>query len=128
MLFLRHRKLSHLLVLAPSVVLGFTPSHDPCIGKPPAFIDAEVVKTAKTRVESAVLEEWERMSELERRIEDGMYYEHELQSPRRQQRKEYATPKDDADAAKGIFCGYRTTDEDYSRLRSADPRERSPYM
>lgn len=98
---------------------------------------------SKTAMESAVNVEWEPMSELERRIEDGVHYEHLAPSSfGRQQRQDIAGvtsrhsrttfmgSDDDGNGhhddslprARGIFCGYRYTQDDYNRLKSAHPQ------
>lgn len=78
------------------------------------------VKHSRTSRESAVSVEWERRTELERRLEDGVNYEHiseEATTPR----KRTNVTEDTFPKAYGVFCGYQTTSEDYIRLRSADP-------
>ena len=77
-------------------------------------------KRDKTAIESAVNVEWEPMSELDRRIEDGVHYEHEHCKFSQKQPREVA-PKEDIPVARGVFCGYRITPEEYNRLKSADP-------
>ena len=87
---------------------------------------------SKTACESAVNVEWEPMSELERRIEDGIYYEH-LPIINQVQKKQQmpgchskakrivdTEEDDDSPGVRAIFCGYRYTPEDYDRLKSAD--------
>ena len=117
--------------------------------------------------------EWEPISELERRIEDGIHYEHfpdfehmfgseEAQRLRKQARtarrarrrsggggggggsgwvdtdqvdstKDYVNADngmegdDDAhlESAQGVFVGFRVTEEEVDRLRSADPADYS---
>lgn len=66
------------------------------------------------------------MTELERRIEDGEHYEH-IPSPANQKWRAASTAQteqgDDIPSARGIFVGYRYTEEEYTRLKSADPRK-----
>jgi hypothetical protein len=97
---------------------------------------------SKTAIESAVNVEWEPMTELERRIEDGVYYEHlPLTSEQHHRYDKRTIPRskfagttntgmiddlvDDDDinvnVARGVFCGYRFTKDDYNRLKSAHP-------
>jgi hypothetical protein len=81
------------------------------------------------------------MTELERRIEDGVHYEHLLgveqsANGRRQQSSASSsssaktsgskfvgdnTMNDTGVAARAVFCGYRFTEDDYNRLKSAHP-------
>ncbi|KAG7353518.1 hypothetical protein IV203_002873 [Nitzschia inconspicua] len=93
---------------------------------------------SKTARESAVNVEWEPMTELERRIEDGIHYEHiqnhyyhhstnHLQQTKfRRHDTSTGATDDDAKssaasvAAKAVFCGYRYTEDEYNRLKSAD--------
>jgi hypothetical protein len=93
----------------------------------------------RTACESAVLVEWERMTELDRRIEDGFRYEHdpdlyqpsfmgsERQSSSRRGGTSTASQKhggvDALPSHRAVFCGYRITSEEYGRLRSASPTE-----
>jgi hypothetical protein len=74
------------------------------------------VVPSKTARESAYSVEWEPMSELERRIEDGVNFEYISTANHRQQAHE-----EDIPCARGVFVGYRFTDEEYKRLKSADP-------
>ena len=84
--------------------------------------------------------EWEPMTELERRIEDGIHYEHipsyysspsdeYISNKRRSTRTSSSstnnvgttTTHDDDDASsRGVFCGYRYSQEEYNRLKSAE--------
>ena len=125
-------------------------------------------------MEGAILVEWEPISELERRIEDGVHYEHfpdfehvygseeaqrlrkraaRARTARRAERRrsgggggggggwtggagdqvrsadgantigDGVADDDDAnlEAAQGVFVGFRVTEEEVDRLRSADP-------
>jgi hypothetical protein len=74
------------------------------------------VVPSKTARESAYSVEWEPMSELERRIEDGVNFEYVSTANHRQQAHE-----EDIPCARGVFVGYRFTEEEYKRLKSADP-------
>ena len=81
---------------------------------------------SKTARESAYYVEWEPMTELERRIEDGVNYEHI--PVRRKKRKDRSsrhrtTFQDSIPTADGVFVGYRFTDEERNRLKSADPNQ-----
>eukprot|EP00536_Pseudo-nitzschia_multiseries_P008156 jgi/Psemu1/287617/fgenesh1_pg.203_\ len=85
---------------------------------------------SKTACESAVNIEWEPMSELERRVEDGIHYEHIPNHYREAQQMPGCHPKakrilseeeeDDAPGVRAVFCAYRYSEEDYNRLKSAD--------
>jgi hypothetical protein len=57
------------------------------------------------------------MSELDRRIEDGINYEHIPAEANRRQKE----LDDEIPSARGVFAGYRYTSDEYSRLKSADP-------
>jgi hypothetical protein len=72
--------------------------------------------SSKTARESAVNVEWEPMTELERRIEDGVNYDHFDYTNARDGRAECDGP-----TVQGVFCGYRYTDDEYDRLKSAHP-------
>mmetsp|Transcript_26598 Transcript_26598/g.57019 ORF Transcript_26598/g.57019 Transcript_26598/m.57019 type:complete len:167 (+) Transcript_26598:166-666(+) len=92
---------------------------------------------SKTVCESAVNVEWEPMSEMERRIEDGIHYEHvpnhyhQPQEPNKKRgrmpgchpkAKRIVDEEEDgpSNGARAVFCAYRYSDEDYNRLKSAD--------
>ena len=88
---------------------------------------------SKTACESAVIVEWEPMTELERRIEDGIHYEH-IQPSRSQHHSSKDGPSQGNRAFKekdseeeesqpktrAVFCGYRYSEDEYNRLKSAD--------
>ncbi len=85
-------------------------------------------------MESAVIVEWEPVSELERRIDEGIHYQHYIDgeeymasSPSNRRRRSKGSGDDDASSSvksvNGIFCGYRSTEEELSRLKSADPND-----
>ncbi|CAJ1954530.1 unnamed protein product [Cylindrotheca closterium] len=78
---------------------------------------------SKTARESAFAVEWEPMTELERRIEDGINYEHLPNQRSQHHGNTYSrtATKDDIPYSQGVFCGYRYTDEEYCRLKSAEP-------
>jgi len=64
------------------------------------------------------------MTELERRIEDGIHYEHNPSPVNYRQRYHQPTtaePDDVIPSARGVFAGYRYTEDEYNRLKSADP-------
>jgi hypothetical protein len=87
-------------------------------------------------MDSAVNVEWEPMTELERRVEDGIHYEHILSyysspSDEYTNRKRSTTRTegsnknnvdvtDDDASTQGVFCGYRYSQEEYNRLKSAE--------
>lgn len=79
---------------------------------------------SQTARESAFNVEWEPMTELDRRIEDGIHYEH-MPSPvnNRQQnsKRPSSLQQDGIPSARGVFVGYRFTEDEYNRLKSADP-------
>ncbi len=80
---------------------------------------------SKTACESAVNVEWEPMSELDRRIEDGIHYEHipgryESQRQYHKAKRIADTEEDDPEPVRAVFCAYRYSEEDYNRLKSAD--------
>lgn len=64
------------------------------------------------------------MTELERRIEDGIHYIHipnHYSSQHKVNNAYSRTSKDGVPYSQGVFCGYRYTNEEYGRLKSADP-------
>jgi hypothetical protein len=83
---------------------------------------------SRTAMESAVNVEWEPMTELERRLEDGVNYEHFVDRPPRWSSHQHVSRiSDSGDSAdeiprtRGVFCGYKATEEEYNRLKSANP-------
>lgn len=79
---------------------------------------------SSTARESAVIVEWEPVSELERRIDEGMYYQHYIDGEepiRSKTLKDASGDGSSMQSANGIFCGYKTTKEEVSRLKSANP-------
>ena len=83
--------------------------------------------TFKTVMESAVIVEYEPVSELERRIDEGVHYQPDnkfdeyQQHESSQQQRDLGDAFDNVESVKGIFCGYTSTQEEFSRLKSADP-------
>ncbi len=91
--------------------------------------------TSFTARESAVLVDWEPVSELDRRIDDGMLFEHDKtttssskshqRSHRDRNNHQHSSSNHQDSAAtptfRGIFCGYRMTSYEYQRLKSAHP-------
>jgi hypothetical protein len=79
---------------------------------------------SSTARESAVIVEWEPVSELQRRIDEGIYYEHDsdLAFKNIYQRSQEGE-KQDGPSNKGVFCGYKITPEETTRLRSANPQD-----
>lgn len=81
---------------------------------------------SRTSRESAFNVEWEPMSELERRLEDGVNYEHlpaidqayQIRKPKTSEGKDDGIP-----LRRAVFVGYRYTEDEYNRLRSADPTQ-----
>lgn len=67
--------------------------------------------------EGAVIPEFEQVSELQRRIDEGIHYEHEERYYDVQEENVF----EDVTSVKGVFCGYRVTPEEKSRLKSAHP-------
>ena len=82
-----------------------------------------------TARESAVIVEWEPVSELQRRIDEGTHYQHfeEDNGSRSANNTEQdgTNGVEDEVRHRGVFCGYRTTQEEISRLKSADPDDYS---
>jgi hypothetical protein len=141
------------LVSAP-VAHAFTPdasnlgvgSHVPNKQASASPVEAEIFpasfsfQSRTTARESAVLVEWERMSELERRIEDGINYEYDpfmsdsnfvagrnhknAAAAAGRKTKGSKQDKKSVPPMRGVFCGYRATQEEIDRLKSADPSAR----
>ena len=122
----------------PRVTAGIVHTTKAAPKAPSSAVDAEVFNPPPTRskssgqsrtaLENAVLVEWERRSELERRIEDGVLYEHfeEDSYPGTQQNNHRRSNKpsfqDTTPKSRGVFCGYRGTKEERDRLKSARGR------
>lgn len=88
--------------------------------------------SSKTSRESAVIAEWEPVSNLERRIEEGMNYHHDpfsyesIRQSRKHGRRRMNVGKqmmedDDITRVHGVFVGYRVTKEERARMKSAHP-------
>lgn len=148
----------HTWLQCQRMVSAFTPSHVPGGGpqihpinpvRVSPIIEPELFQgslpssfrqqRSRTARESAVLVEWERLSELERRIEDGFRYMHDPEAfsssvfathrtnPNCAARSGSGNAHMEDNALPGVFCGYRVMPEEYNRLRSADPRDSSHY-
>lgn len=88
---------------------------------------------SSTARDSAVLVEWEPVPEIQRRIDEGVHYEHYDENgsggPRYGRRRTHranakrGTGVSGTPSVRGVFCGYRVTNEEYARLKSADPDE-----
>lgn len=87
--------------------------------------------SSKTSRESAVIVEWEPVSNLERRIEEGVNYHHDVFSYEsiRQSKKnrrnmnvgKQMMEDDSMTRVHGVFVGYRVTKEERERMKSAHP-------
>jgi hypothetical protein len=120
-------------VIHSDMIAALTPMHSRLRAKssilsamPPSSGPSWGSKPSKTARESAFNVEWEPMTELDRRIEDGVNYEHMANNPRHQRQNNpgnaHATPvEDDVSSVRGVFVGYRVSHEEYDRLKSADP-------
>jgi hypothetical protein len=93
------------------------------------------VPPSNTACESAVNVEWEPMSNLQRRIEDGVNYEHIPSAANHHDESQRHTrmpgchskakritenEDDDSPGVRAVFCGYKYTQDDYNRLKAAD--------
>jgi hypothetical protein len=76
-------------------------------------------RSSSTARESAAHVEWEPLTELQRRIEDGVNYEHWPDDEAF--RGDCFADEDEPERVEGVFFGYRVTKEEYDRLKSADP-------
>lgn len=98
--------------VCPFPVLSFTPDAS-SLGK-----QSQQVATDR---QSSSLRDLDRISELDQRIEDGIHYEHGQDDTYSYNRHCKTIETDDSiPTARGIFCGYRCTHEDYRRLKSAN--------
>ena len=89
--------------------------------------------SSRTFRESAVIAEWEPVSNLERRIEEGMNYHHDpfsyesIRQSRKNGRKinvgKQIMEEDDTTRVHGVFVGYRVTKEERERMKSAHPMD-----
>lgn len=89
-------------------------------------------RSSSTARDSAIHVEWEPLTELQKRIEDGVYYEHWPDDEEEFRRvPDSSSDADDSEeepeSVRGVFFGYRVTKEDYTRLKSADPNEPDSY-
>jgi len=73
---------------------------------------------SNTARESAVIVEVEPVSELERRIEEGMNYEHFSDNEVPKEKDDRYHEKEES--ARGVFVGYSVTSEERRRLKSAN--------
>ena len=88
---------------------------------------------SSTARDSAILVEWEPVPEIQRRIDEGVHYEHWDENgsggSRHGHRRTHSanaksgTSANGTPSVRGVFCGYRVTREEYARLKSADPNE-----
>lgn len=83
--------------------------------------------SSSTARESATHVEWEPLTELQRRIEDGVHYEHWPDDDDVYDEDSRVESEVEPERVQGVFFGYRVTREDYERLRSADPNEPETY-
>lgn len=75
-------------------------------------------RSSSTARDSAAHVEWEPLTELQRRIEDGVNYGH---WPDDEAFRGDFADEDEPERVQGVFFGYRVTKEDYDRLKSAHP-------
>lgn len=73
--------------------------------------------TSNTARDSAVIAEWEPVSELERRIEEGIHYQHFTEDDFEE---DTDNPSRNENNVYGVFVGYSVTPEERSRLKSAN--------
>uniref|UniRef100_A0A7S2US66 Uncharacterized protein n=1 Tax=Attheya septentrionalis TaxID=420275 RepID=A0A7S2US66_9STRA len=84
---------------------------------------------SSTARESAVVVEWEPVSELQRRIDEGVHYEHWMEfgsdqaASRRREANARRNEFDSTPHVSAVFCGYRSSKEEHSRLKSANPSD-----
>ncbi len=74
---------------------------------------------SSTARESAVIVEVEPISELERRIEEGMNYKHFSEENKEKDGRHRDMPSNE-ESARGVFVGYFVTSEERTRLKSAN--------
>ena len=93
--------------------------------------------TFKTARESAVIVEWEPVSELERRIDEGIHYQHyniedDFETSTPQSKGFYNSGSGtnraniEIESVRGVFCGIASTREEINRLKSANPDDPCP--
>lgn len=108
----------------------------PTSSKRPSFaLFATPPRSSSTARDSALSVEWEPVPELQRRIEDGIHYEHwrndwgsdGARHPEVVEDIDGGAEEEEAELVKGVFFGYRVTPEERARLRSADPNEPGVY-
>jgi len=92
---------------------------------------------SNTAREAALIVEWEPVSELQRRIDEGIHYQHDIDehvgNPKSKRRNRNGggagagagAGGNKEDSVDGVFCGYRVTVEEVSRLKSANPDDYS---
>lgn len=80
-------------------------------------------RSSSTARDSAAHVEWEPLTELQRRIEDGVHYEHwpDDETFGDSRTHDVANEDEPERVVEGVFFGYKVTKEDYDRLRSANP-------
>jgi len=78
-------------------------------------------RRGSTARESAVIVEWEPISELQRRIDEGVFYEHIPELSRESKLDNEANEQDAERPMRAVFCGFRMTSEEKERLGSAHP-------
>jgi hypothetical protein len=132
-----HARLLFVLVVVKSMPLAYSFCRNPQLLTRDEFLSRASSSMAlfaipprgssSTARESAVHVEWEPVPELQRRIEDGIYYEHwrddETHASSRVQSSVNDEGEEEPASLPGVFFGYRVTPEDYMRLKSADPNE-----
>eukprot|EP01083_Nonionella_stella_P200146 733268_1 len=75
---------------------------------------------SNTARDSAVIAEWEPVSELERRIEEGMHYQHFVEDEFEEEHSDTNNTPWNGNNVNGVFVGYSVTAEERSRLKSAN--------
>ena len=84
-------------------------------------------RSSSTARDSAILVEWEQTSELQRRIEDGINYEHWNEDEILGMEEDVTVDGEEPASVRGVFFGYRMTTEERARLKSAHPNEAMNY-
>jgi hypothetical protein len=69
---------------------------------------------------SAAMGDLDRKSELERRVEDGMFYKHEDSTNHGHKKTNAANLHDNIPITHALWVGYRFTEEERLRLKSAN--------
>uniref|UniRef100_A0A7S3PYR1 Uncharacterized protein n=1 Tax=Chaetoceros debilis TaxID=122233 RepID=A0A7S3PYR1_9STRA len=75
---------------------------------------------SNTARDSAVIAEWEPVSELERRIEEGIHYQHLAEDEFEEHSDDTNNTPWNGNNVNGVFVGYSVTPEERSRLKSAN--------